>query len=254
MSKRILYQWVATEHMASFSPRCELIHRILGAKDLDYEVVNAKIPQDLDYLATEFKNLHTKWHFVVLQMLEDKISGRDEIIRTIDSRFPSPNLYSDNSTQKAKQDFYYQWAWDTLYWHCSYVRWMEEKNKEILAQQILAGWEAHMIERAKEYVFPNMNNFFRGRRVSEHPVSVVRENLVDLFDMMDNVLDETGYFGGEKIGLSDLAIFSILLSVVSIDRNTEKSFKKYDRLARWFNNLAYDTETAHTKSFKLDLI
>ena len=251
MSKRVLYQWVGTEHMESFSSRCVLINRVLGMKELDYEVIKAKIPTDTSYLEKEFKNLHTKWHFVVLQMLEEKISGRDEILRTLDSRYPVPQLISSNDLERAKQELYFEWAWDTLFWHCSYARWMDKENKNTLSEQILEGWNEEDRKKADGIVFPSISNFYKGRRVSEHPVSAVKEKLESMFEMLNGILEETGYFGGSKFGLSDLSIFSILLSIVSVDVRVKMLLKKNERLTQWFISIDYESQTAHTKLFKL---
>lgn len=252
MSKRVLYQWVGTDLVESFSIFGCFAQRLMAYKKLDYKVVDAKIPKDFDYLEKEFKVLNVKWNFVVLQMLEEKITGHLNILSIIEERFPKPAIKSENVLNQAKSDLMHSWCWDVFYWDVSFLRWMESQNRELLALKILKDWEPKDQAKAMNIIFPNIQNFYQGRFDLTDSVSSIRDRVFSYFDFLEELLKENGYFSGPKMGLSDISMFVCFQALITSDVKSKICLKKYSAIVSWLKNVDYETQNGQTIPLKLD--
>jgi glutathione S-transferase len=175
----------------------------LKAKGLDFRVHNVRSPM-------EAKRFNPRGRVPALLIDGETIVDSTDIVTALDARFPDPPLTPAEPLDRARAKLLEDWADEVLYFYLAWLRWGVDANFERMRGERLSRlpWPAR-------WMFPWIARRialgrFRAQGVGLKGEEVVRRELAECLDALEELLQGRSYLVGDRLSRADLAVAAVV--------------------------------------------
>lgn len=203
MPEITLIQYPGARTGGTLSPPCGKVHMALRVKGLDYRVRDVHSP-------LEAKKFNPRSRVPSLLLDGETIVDSTDIVTALDARFPDPPLTPAEPIDRARAKLLEDWADEVLYFYLAWLRWGVDENFERLRTVRLS-----RLRRPMRWILPPIARRialrrFRAQGVGLKGDDVVRRELAECLDALEEFLRGRRDLVGDRLSRADLAVAAVV--------------------------------------------
>ena len=203
MPEITLVQYPGGRREGTLSPPCGKVHMALRTKGLAYKVHNVTSP-------AQARKFNPRGRVPALLIDGATIVDSTDIVTELDRRYPDRRLTPESPIDRAHAKLLEDWADEVLYFYLAWLRWGVDENFARMRKLRMSRlpWPLRWI------VPPVARRIARSRLHGQgggvKGVDVVRRELAECLDTLEELLRGRSYLVGDRLSRADLAVAAVV--------------------------------------------